>query len=125
MRKSKEVLELEAEVRREDEAVEAEDQERARKAEAKRIADEIKHGITPDKKTVPTQIRILQSQIDDLKVISGMERTNISAILRLLIADYILEKREDETIRQALDWAEGGRRAVAKFKAEQDAKKEK
>lgn len=101
---------------REQEAADAEDRERERNAEAKRIAEEIRHGITSDKKTVPTQIRILQSQLDDLKVISGMERTNISAILRLLIAEYILEKREDETIRHALDWAEGGRRAMDKLK---------
>lgn|SRR5689334_1061067 len=118
-----EIKAMEREDQRQLEEIEAEDSERARKAEAQRIADEIRHGITPDKKTVPTQIRVLQSQIDDLKVISGIERTNISAILRLLIADYILEKREDPTIRQALDWAEGGRRAIEKLRAEQKATK--
>lgn len=101
----------------------AEDEERARLAEARRVADEIKHGVTPSQPTVPTQIRILQSQLDDLKVISGIERANVSSILRVLIAEYISEKRKDEHIAQALDWAAGGRRVMEKARADREGSK--
>lgn len=69
----------------------------------------IRHGVKAEGKTVPTPIRILQTQIDDLKVIVGMEGTNVSTVMRELIAEYIERKRAVPEIRAALEWASRNR----------------
>lgn len=90
-----------------------------REAQARQIAAEIQHGKTPSKKTVATQVRILEDQLADLKQIANLTGQNISGILREVIAEYILRMREDEYVARSLDWAAGGRDALKKLRAEQ------
>lgn len=93
-----------------------------REAKAREIAAEIQHGKTPSKKTVATQVRILEDQLADLKHIAGLTGQNISGILRELIAEYILRMREDEYVSRSLDWARGGREAVQRMRKAESGK---
>ncbi|KGV89198.1 ribbon-helix-helix protein, CopG family [Burkholderia vietnamiensis] len=93
-----------------------------REAKAREIAAEIQHGKTPSKKTVATQVRILEDQLADLKHIAGLTGQNISGILRELIAEYILRMREDEYVGRSLDWARGGREAVERMRKAESVK---